>query len=336
MDNNNKNSIPYDLLVKHLSGQTSKDENKSIDEWLHKDPENQKTFLELKDTWKSLEQVKDIMDIDLEEEWIRQKRTIEFKKQPENDKNKYFITWKISRIAAVFLVLITAVSVAYFVSPFFLNNKIITNGTVQSIELPDGTNVTLNANTTFIYPKKFKDNVRKVTLKGEAFFDVKPDPEKPFIISAKEAAVEVMGTSFNVNAFDQNEDITVVVATGTVALYITSNPSEKLILQQGTMGILNIEDQSLIKRTNTDRNFLAWKTKQIIFENETLNKVVQKLEDVYLTRIIVNNPALNNCRITASFDQQSLQSVIKVIEETLDIEFKEGDNSYLIDGKGCD
>jgi len=336
MDNNNQNSIPYDLLVKHLSGQTSPDENKSIDEWLHKNPENQKTFQELKDTWKSLEQVKDIMDIDLEEEWIRQKRTIEFKKQPENDKNKYFITWKISKIAAVFLVLIAAVSVAYFVFPFFLNNKIVTNGTVQSIELPDGTNVTLNANTTFIYPKKFKDNVRKVTLKGEAFFDVKPDPEKPFIISAKEAAVEVMGTSFNVNAYDRNEDITVVVSTGTVALYITSNPSEKLILQEGIMGILNIEDQSLIKRANTDRNFLAWKTKQIIFENETLNKVVQKLEDVYRTRIIVNNPALNNCRITASFDQQSIQSVIKVIEETLDIEFKEGDNTYLIDGKGCD
>ena len=336
MDNNNQNSIPYDLLVKHLSGQTSPDENKSIDEWLHKNPENQKTFQELKDTWKSLEQVKDIMDIDLEEEWIRQKRTIEFKKQPENDKNKYFITWKISKIAAVFLVLIAAVSVAYFVFPFFLNNKIVTNGTVQSIELPDGTNVTLNANTSFIYPKKFKDNVRKVTLKGEAFFDVKPDPEKPFIISAKEAAVEVMGTSFNVNAYDRNEDITVVVSTGTVALYITSNPSEKLILQEGIMGILNIEDQSLIKRANTDRNFLAWKTKQIIFENETLNKVVQKLEDVYRTRIIVNNPALNNCRITASFDQQSIQSVIKVIEETLDIEFKEGDNTYLIDGKGCD
>lgn len=336
MDNNNQNSIPYDLLVKHLSGQTSPDENKSIDEWLHKNPENQKTFQELKDTWKSLEQVKDIMDIDLEEEWIRQKRTIEFKKQPENDKNKYFITWKISKIAAVFLVLIAAVSVAYFVFPFFLNNKIVTNGTVQSIELPDGTNVTLNANTSFIYPKKFKDNIRKVTLKGEAFFDVKPDPEKPFIISAKEAAVEVMGTSFNVNAYDRNEDITVVVSTGTVALYITSNPSEKLILQEGIMGILNIEDQSLIKRANTDRNFLAWKTKQIIFENETLNKVVQKLEDVYRTRIIVNNPALNNCRITASFDQQSIQSVIKVIEETLDIEFKEGDNTYLIDGKGCD
>ncbi len=114
---------------------------------------------------------------------------------------------------------------------------------VNEYVLPDGSKVALNSNSQLLFPKHFKKNVREVTIQGEGFFDVKHDPERPFIIHAGNAQVKVLGTSFNVCAYPNTETVEVVVKTGRVQVTnenqkITPVDRREVILIPGEKGTL--------------------------------------------------------------------------------------------------
>ena len=99
------------------------------------------------------------------------------------------------------------------------------NQVINEYTLPDGSVVALNSNSKLVFPKQFNGDTREVTIEGEAFFDVKPNPEKPFIINAGKAQIKVVGTSFNVSAYPETETLEVVVKTGKVQV-ISKNIDE--------------------------------------------------------------------------------------------------------------
>jgi len=156
---------------------------------------------------------------------------------------------------------------------------------INEYALPDGSFVTLNSNSKLVYPKHFKGNTREVTIYGEAFFDVKPNPEKPFIINAGNARVKVVGTSFNVSAYPETETVEVVVKTGKVQ--VTNKNAEALsdanqvFLIPGEKGTLFNKSSILEKSQNSNLNYLAWKTRDFIFNDMPLNEVFQCLAKIF-------------------------------------------------------
>ena len=124
--------------------------------------------------------------------------------------------------------------------------------------LPDKSRVWLNKNSVVSYLPDFGDSVRKVQLHGEAFFEIQPDPERPFIISANGSETRVIGTAFNLRAYEKDDPV-VTVVSGKVAFSNENSVEEKLVLIKGEKATLHKQGGKLVKEKNDDRHFLDWK-----------------------------------------------------------------------------
>jgi len=207
------------------------------------------------------------------------------------------------------------------------------NQVLNKFTLSDGTLVSLNSNTKVFYPKKFGQKTREVSIEGEAFFEVKPNKNKPFIIHAGKAQIKVLGTSFNVSAYPGKKLVEVIVKTGKVQVLnkmAKTVETNELILTPGEKGTLVYSNNSFLKTTNQDLNFLAWKTRNLIFNATSLSEVVENLEKVYKVNIRLADPKLNGLLLTAQFNDYSLDFILSVIETTFKIEVQKVDGQYIL------
>jgi ferric-dicitrate binding protein FerR (iron transport regulator) len=207
------------------------------------------------------------------------------------------------------------------------------NQVLNTFTLPDGTLVSLNSNTKVFYPEKFGNKIREVSIEGEAFFEVKPNKNKPFIIHAGKAQIKVLGTSFSVSAYPETKLVEVIVQTGKVQVMnktAKTQQTDELILTPGDKGTLVYASNTLQKTTNQDPNFLAWKTRNLIFKATSLHEVIGNLEKVYKVNISLADPKLNKLLLTAQFNNYSLDFILKVIENTFPIEVHNVDGQYIL------
>ena len=274
----------------------------------------------------------------VDEAWAKVENQIHSQsKQNDRGIRKLFEGSAFRAIAAVFVGLMLVVS-AYFVAhksnigDSFVEVK-STDKVVNMIGLPDGTFVSLNTNTRITYPKKFVGNLREVSIEGEAFFEVKPDKNKPFVIHAGKAQIKVLGTSFCVNAYPEAKQVEVIVQTGKVqVLNKAAEPAQtnELILVPGDKGTLVYASNSLQKTSNQDVNFIAWKTRNLIFKATSLNEVIRNLEKVYNVKISLADPRLNDLLLTAQFNDYPLDFILKVIENTFQLEVQGSNGQYVL------
>jgi transmembrane sensor len=197
--------------------------------------------------------------------------------------------------------------------------------------LADGSKVYLNRDSRLIYPETFGRNNRKVTLKGEAYFDIAPDASHPFIIDAGNARVKVLGTSFNVITDNKDNEVEVFVTTGTVML--TSNDgSESLMIEPGYVG--RVSGTSSSREVNTDPNYLSWNTDILTYNGERLGVVFADLKRTFNIDIAASDPAINDYRLTSRFDSQPHDTIIKVICTTFNLHsVMEGGTYNLLPGQ---
>ena len=171
-----------------------------------------------------------------------------------------------------------------------------------------------------------------MSLEGEAFFDVAHNQEKAFIIEAERMQIKVLGTSFYVNTRGGNNTMEVVLISGSVQL---NYGDKEMMLEPGDKAIVLEESGEIVKQENKDPNLLAWKTKKLRFNDTPFSEIVDILKKVYQKDIIVMNPNIMNCRITATFDGQSLEAVLMVLQSTLDINVRPNGSQIEISGEGC-
>ncbi|MCF8359490.1 MAG: FecR domain-containing protein [Prolixibacteraceae bacterium] len=236
------------------------------------------------------------------------------------------------RIAAVFFLLVAG---GFAVWKMAVQNKPVPviaahylEGNTQQL-LPDGSTVTLNHGSEVKFPKKFTGTTREVTLVGEAFFNIKPDTEKPFIIKTNGASVKVLGTSFNVCAYNESETVEVIVKTGKVELFNTGagKAEEKVVLMPGQTGTLNMYTRELLRTDNYNPNKLAWYTREISFNYTPLGEVFETLQHAYNIRVDIDNQVDTSQKLTASFSKQDPEYIMDVIALTLDIKVDQTENN---------
>jgi transmembrane sensor len=339
-----------DLITRYLCGEATPDEIRILGEWVEKDPGNRELFKEYRKTWSLIERPGFGSSIDLDREWeylrskIRRSGGGEFftTNDPQirspfaadRTPSQVFINWSL-RIAAAAIILIIP---AYFLYRYFTtpsDREIAAVSGILELVLPDGTAVTLNAGAKLTYPSEFHGNTRKVELQGEAWFDVAHDRSIPFIISAGNTRFEVVGTSFfiNTNTFGNTREI--ILSTGHVKVYFAGLAGEAVMLSPGEKAEAAEAGHSIRKSENTDVNYLAWKTKHLVFDGTPLDEAVAILSSVYHTRIQISGTRLSNCRITSTFDKQSLESVLNVLKATLDLQIRNTGAGFEISGNGC-
>ncbi len=322
------------LAGKYLAGETTPAEEQKLEAWVKASDENQAQFLEWKHVWRLLKSKE--IDTDADQEWenIQKRLSGNEEAMPSVEPPVRRIILKpYLRIAAVVSVFLAVVFLMYLM----LHNpekELLASGAVVSTTLDDGTVITLNQNSKLLYPKKFNQNERRVKLEGDAFFEVAKKPDKPFLIETSQIEVKVLGTSFYVDARPEKDQVEVMVKNGKVEL--TAPGQKEVVLTAGQKGIYIKEQQAFFTETNNDDNFLAWKTGIIQFKDTELSQVVQVLNRTYSTHITLQNLRLENCRLTATFENASLDDALLVISETLDLEVNRTANAIILSGTGCE
>jgi len=326
------NTYYEDLISRYLGGEASPEDISRLEAWLEADPANKAIFREMRRAWSidSALRVDQLLDTDVE--WAGMAERIGISEEPKSRQMSTQTRRSFLRIAAVFLLLIIPSMVYYW---FFLpagRDLLVAETHMVETELSDGTQVALNAGSTLNYPKEFEGKERKVSLDGEAYFDVAHVDKKAFVINARDLNIRVLGTSFYVNTRAENQTMEVVLMEGSVQLEYND---KNMLLEPGDKAVVLLQHGDIVKQTNRDPNLLAWKTRKLQFDNTPMQEIVEVLENVYHKKIVVLNPDINNCRITATFERESLETVLMVLQSTIDIRVRPNGDSIELSGKGC-
>ncbi|MGD0340128.1 MAG: FecR domain-containing protein [Bacteroidales bacterium] len=305
-------------------------------------PELMKRFMaednnEVERKWKGLRTMNEDKEIDVDDAWNKLSSRIDTAEATESRAPARFLFLRSTfmRVAAVALILLGISVVAlYFASSDSMSRKIvIATGSSQfnyHVSLPDGSTVFLNRNSEMTYHSNFGKHGRNVALSGEAFFEIAANPARPFIIDAGKARVRVVGTSFNVITNNPNSVVEVFVRTGKVM--ISDNAGiQNLLLEPGYVG--TIDSKNSEKKINNNPNYLAWQTRRLEYNGQTLDVVLRDLKRVYNMDIVADDPDIlkNTWTWTSSLDNISQDLIIRLICGTFNLGYsKDGDIYHLV------
>ena len=322
------------LITKKLSGEINADEEQKLQLWLDSSADNREVYASYERTWKEMDRVQDKTSREIDQEWSRLEGVLDFSEEAQDSKERSLFSSSY-RIAAAIALFLIAGFVAYYFINTGGNEQLVALVETQAIELSEGSVVTVNSNSKLTYPKEFKEDRRQVELSGEAFFEIAEDPKRPFIIDAGEVWVEVLGTSFNVKAYEHLSEIEVTVSSGRVAIYPKERPNERVVLVKGQKAVFYRSNTKIEAALNDDINFASWKTKQIIFEDTPMPEVVRIINEIYKSDIRLIGDQLVDCPVTTTFDNQSLESILNVLESTLELTIEQDGQEVEISGEGC-
>lgn len=311
--------------MKHLLGEASPGEEEAVTEWMNENAANKEYYNQLKKVWDNSKKLAAESTLDVDKAWERfQKRVADQNETPKNVNRSRF-SWM--RIAAS-IILIAGLGVAAY---FMINNNepqemvAQTGQNVLIDTLPDGSVITLNKKSTITYPSKFKGNTRAIALKGEAFFNVAPDKKKPFIISVNDVQVTVVGTSFNIRS--ENGNTEVVVETGIVQV---TKYGKTVELSAGEKIIMSANDSNATKEKVSDKLYNYYRSKEFVCDDTPLWKLVQVVNEAYDAKIVIGRKELNDMRLTTTFNNESLEQVLDIIQLTFEITVVKKEDGQII------
>ena len=219
-----------------------------------------------------------------------------------------------------------SVSRAEIFSPF---------GARTNFVLPDGSSGWLNGGSTLSFPTQFKGKSRNVELTGEAYFDVQTNPKKPFTVIADEMKVRAYGTSFNVMAYPDDKTMEVTLETGVVEVFGKdrfNNEKSMGLMAPGERGVL-IQGTGYFKKdsVNVDQ-YTSWKEGRLVLRNKPMSQVVSKLNRWYNVNIVISDSRLESYTYRATFEDEKLDEVLKILTSTSPIVCKEVGRKRYPDG----
>lgn len=205
----------------------------------------------------------------------------------------------------------------------------------RMIALPDGSSVWLNRDSKLDYPVTFSGNKREVTLTGEAFFDIRRDGRRPFIIYSGQVKTTVLGTAFNIRAFPDERSVTVTVARGKV-LVQDDDKHESILLANQQISIIPAENKLVQQNAKAD-SVADWIHQDLILDNITFDEAATIIEEKYAVEVNFQNENLKGCTFTSTFLQEaSLEQMLTAICIVNRATFRIENQKVFIDGEGCE
>lgn len=314
MNKDKSHNIDWDIIIDILNETASNSQKQEFKNWLDSDDSNLEYFNQIEKVWLKTGSISHLYSIETNNAWEEVKSlTIQKDHKPINLKRRLLTTIS---IAASLLII-------FFIGKNFFNPEKFTistsNEMLLSYNLPDNSTVDINSYSTICFTKNFNRNKREVWLTGEAFFDVEKMENKPFIIHTKSGSFKVLGTSFNISSYEKDSLLSLHVKTGIVEFF-PKNLKGSVKIKKGEQINYNKAKGKFRKTQNISDNYIAWKTKNLTFDNESLEDIAKILEKVYAVKIIFENDNLKQLRFTGDFKNQSLDKIIKVIALTFELD----------------
>ncbi len=320
------NSNIDDVIAVILNGTASEYEQTFFNQWLKEDELNQEIFQNIKNFWQLEHKELDIINEDdvRNKIWTRAHTS-------KNAKSRSLLPL-IYRVAAViaFVFTFTFLIREYTIAPSKdVENvalKIIEKknlaGVKSKIHLPDGSIVNLNAESSIKFNEGFKDSVRCVVLKGEAFFDVAKNPDKPFIVKSGDVITKALGTAFNINAYSENSTVNVSLIEGKVEVRSISKgrSANSIFLEPGQY--VSFQKSNVIDKGLFDiSNVISWKDGIIVFENANYHSVVKELERWFGVTFEFDGSE-PHWNLDANFENASLEQILEVLSHSERFEYQ--------------
>lgn len=205
------------------------------------------------------------------------------------------------------------------------------DGVKKMITLPDGTRISLNGGSEVDIPEAFTEDVREVRLvKGEIFLDVEQDEQRPFIVTAGKVKIQVLGTSFNVRGYSEEQRTVVTVKTGKVSVH-ASQGGREIVLTPGVQVAFDDRkaafSQAVLKETGM---IGGWKNNELAYENEQLKDVFRDLAYNYGLHFEVRDSAVLHKHVNAIFIKRSQEDIIRILGKMADFKYKVSNKDIII------
>jgi transmembrane sensor len=320
----------YHDIKRYLEGKTTESESLQIREWL-KNPENDvelrqilggiwaNSEIQLKGQAPDFNRMLDQVHHQINNQQIHQLK-------PMALSTKLYQTF--SKIAAILIIPLLLLSVYFYFNQSSTSIELASNtfreiytkpGTRTQIDLPDGTRVWLNDGTTFRYPERFTGTQREVFVDGEAYFEVKSNPENPFVVNNPMMNTLVTGTHFNLNAYSADNYFEATLLEGKIHL---ENESKNLVMKPGEQVQFDSKLEKVVQKTVDPQNAAAWVDGKLIFRDEKIGTAIKKLARWYNVEIILTDPEINNYLMTATIQAEKLDQSLKLIALALPVKFE--------------
>lgn len=341
-------------IARYLDGSNSLDDEKFINQWLESE-KNRQTFDAVKKIWASAainkkEAMKEFLP---EEDWKRvssEIRKIEAEKKTERIRRFSLIRKRqryISSILKVAALVVVAFTSGYLTLQYApqaddqvyvpVINQISTGaGEKANIQLGDGTTVALSAETELSFPESFRKSSREVSLTGQAFFDVIPDENRPFIINTQNGVIKVLGTAFDVRSYEDDNVVDIMVTEGVVEISHAEVPQNKLVINRGYKGSISLSDNSLsVEWVDDAEQYTGWLDGRLIFKEEPLTNVFRQLERWYDIEITVEEAreSILGKEFSANLKTRSVADVMNLIEVTMNISYTIEEDQITVHNK---
>jgi ferric-dicitrate binding protein FerR (iron transport regulator) len=193
----------------------------------------------------------------------------------------------------------------------------------QTLSLSDGTKVKMNSNSELWISADYGQKGREIKLKGEAYFEVHHNPDKPFVIHTKGAVIKDLGTAFDVRAIPGEDNVQVAVKSGKVSIRSgQTSEVQPVEITGGHFGYLNLKTDSVKIDGFGIQNYLSWINGRITFDDASLKKVSQQLSRIYNVSFAHSAASLKRMKLSANFKRGSLKKALDVISLTLSIDYR--------------
>ncbi len=309
-----------EMVYRNLKGELSPDEFKKLNDITGKDNELATLRLEIEDAW----------DVSGAEEVIVKKKDTELLYQriiqeKKRDGTRFTKLLKFSKpvisgIAAFFVIGLSALWLLRDQTEVYSEKGLIQLADNSMIELREGSRLEVTS---------INENARNVTLIGEAFFDIEEDASRPFIISTANTKVEVLGTSFLVK--ESNNAVFVVVEEGRVRF--SNNKTEESV--ELTAGMKAVADDEGEIREVQYQNLMGWKNGIYEYEDQELADIIEELNVIFNTTIVVENQQLLNCRISAILPEENLKDILNQLASRLEMNAKQNGQDWILSQGKC-
>lgn len=322
-----------ELIGKVLAGEATEQEQQQLQAWLAASAANQAYFNNLKIIFDKAAGNDVKVEFDTDAAWNKVRERV--------GKGKVVSLHKRTEQTSIWVRIAAGIAifsgVIYFLNnPFVQSNQqmaVVSADSTRQDTLPDGSTAFLNKKSELAYSYDAKAKSRKVKLKGEAYFSVKHDEENPFVIEAEDILVRDIGTEFNLKAYPEKDTIEILVTEGEVQFYTLYDSG--LNLKAGQRAIYSKRNKMFYRIEKPDTNILAYKTKVFSFNNTDLKSVVELLNEVYNSKIVLANKKLFDCRLTANYKEDNPAIIAEVIAETMNLTLTRRGEELILDGDGC-
>ena len=315
------------LLPGYLSGDITDKDREVIDEWRAESPENETLYLDNRKAWEAITLLHEMEQFNSFEALNKVNTRI-----AQSASTKWWMT--IQRVAAILLLPLMIYSGYVTFRNFSLKNlpeeqvmmQTVTSrqGMVTRFTLADGTKIWLNSCSELKFPTRFTGKVREVKLKGEAFFEVTKNEKQPFRVNAKELNVEVLGTSFNVINYNDDNQSEVILVEGKVRLSSQKDQIKKELglMNPGQRAVYDQEVRNVVTENVDVDKYIAWRDGNLIFRDDKMEDVVKRLSRWFNVEIVILDPEIKSYIYKATFRNENLKQVMNLLAISAPIDYR--------------